>query len=70
VNYFKVKGGNDFIDGGENTDFVIFAGNKSEYSISYKGNEIQVRDLVVARDSITILKNVEVGIFLDQYFNF
>ena len=57
--------GNDVIDGGEGSDTAVFAGNISDYNVSFAGNRITVSDRVAGRGGTDVLTNVEFLKFAD-----
>lgn len=61
-NSLRGNGGNDTIDGGLGTDTVVFAGNRSAYTITWNG---QV-GTVVGPDGTDTITNVEFLQFADQ----
>lgn len=61
-NSLRGNGGNDAIDGGLGTDTVVFAGNRSAYTITWNG---QV-GTVVGPDGTDTITNVEFLQFADQ----
>jgi Ca2+-binding RTX toxin-like protein len=57
--------GNDVIDGGEGMDTAVFAGNISDYNVSFAGNRITVTDRVAGRGGTDVLTNIEFLKFAD-----
>ncbi len=51
--------GTDYLDGGAGTDTAVYAGNRSDYTISVVGNQVIVIDNVAGRDGTDYLSNIE-----------
>ncbi len=57
--------GTDYLDGGAGTDTAVYAGNRSDYTITVVGNQIIVVDKVAGRDGTDFLSNIEQLKFAD-----
>ena len=60
--------GNDEIDGGSGTaNVAIFSGNKSDYSVTWRGENLSlaITDKVAGRDGTDLLSNVQILRFAD-----
>lgn len=57
----KGMGGDDFIDGGAGFDTAVFNGKRSDYVVQYNTTtkELTVNDLLVGRDGVDRLGNIE-----------
>ena len=58
--------GNDILAGGIGNDRAIYAGNRSDYTITTSGNVTMVTDNVAGRDGEDSLTEIEEIQFLDQ----
>jgi hypothetical protein len=61
-------GGNDTIDGGGGTDTAVFAGNATDYNISFNGSTMVVTDRISGRDGSDSITNVELLKFANAQF--
>jgi hypothetical protein len=57
--------GIDYLDGGAGTDTAVYAGNRSDYTITVVGSQITVVDKVAGRDGTDFLSNFEQLKFAD-----
>lgn len=61
----NTSAGDDSVNGLQGTDWVLFSGNKGDYTITVSNGVVQVTDKVALRDGHDVLTNVERIAFAD-----